>query len=137
MTQITCPKCRKQISPSAASCPYYCYSKNGIVFCLFLILSSCSIGVKTKTLENCIRSDYQEQIDNQQSMVSALVGVDLSSIYNEIGYDLHPIVKEVSIVHIDRNQYRGIATIQIGNFEINQRLSIIYDGDNYYWEVDQ
>ena len=111
--------------------------KIGIVLSLFLILSSCNMGVNTKTLANCIRTDYQEQIDNQQSMVSTLIGVDLSSIYKEIDYDFHPIVKEISIVHIDKNQYRGIATIQIGNFEINQVLSIIYDGDNYYWEVDQ
>ena len=111
--------------------------KIGIVLCMFLIVTSCNVGVNTKTLANCIRTDYQEQIDNQQSMVSTLIGLDLSSIYNEIGYEFHPIVKEVSIVHIDKNQYRGIATIQIGDFEINQVLSIIYDGDNYYWEVDR
>lgn len=106
------------------------YPKLLLCALLITIISACSTPINTHILANSIKADYQEQLEGNYAALQAF-GVDL----NSMDIDIKPQVTNVSVIHLEGNQYIGVAEINIAGFTYRQNLNIIVDGLNYYWEV--
>ena len=106
------------------------YPKYLLIVLMTMLLSACSAPINTHILANSIRADYQEQLEDNYAALQAL-GVDL----NSLDINIKPQVTDVSVIHLEGNQYIGVAEINIAGFTYRQNLNIIVDGLNYYWEV--